>query len=108
MIFEKILDNFAVFRIILLIFVPLLLIAAAIRINKLLKRPGRRKKRPAILAACLAAAVLIDASVFFLSRRPDNVFEESYYALRDADHPGKYTDAGYREADPYLYEIAIP
>ncbi len=88
MILEKILDNTAVFRIILLLLVPPLLIAAAIRIHKPAKGSDA-KKRLTILAVCLAAAVLIDASVFFLLRHPDNVFEEIYFAMRDVDHPGQ-------------------
>lgn len=38
---------------------------------------------------CLAAAALTDTAVFCVMRYPANVYEEIYYALRDADFPWK-------------------
>lgn len=42
-----------------------------------------------LTALCLAATVLTDTVVFFVMRYPANVYEEIYYALRDADFPWK-------------------
>lgn len=74
--------------IIAMLIAPGLLIPAVIHTVKILKS-GQGKKQLAIVAICLAAAVLTDVSVYFLSRRPDNIFEEIYYDMRDVKHPGK-------------------
>ena len=76
-----------VFMIIDLIITPTVIIVAVTSIVRYMLKTGLRKKWLKIISVCLLAVITIDIAIFCISRNSSNVFEEIYYAMRDAAYP---------------------